>query len=217
MGGNDGVYNYAGLVQGRDGWLYGGAFQGGSPGYGTLFKISTNGDFVLLHTFNYFERGTPYGGLMEGSDGNFYGTTFGVYSTGYGTVFQLTPAGAFTNLFFFNGANGLYTAGALVQGPDNNFYGTTSSGGASGRGTIFRMSVPMPAVFKAITLTNGSATLAWSAVAGQFYQLQGSTNLTTTNWIPVGKLIFASEGTMTTTDSSAAAFPQLYYRIVLFP
>ena len=216
-GGSDGGFIYAGLVQDSDGWLYGGAFQGGSPGYGTLFKISTNGTFVPLHTFNFFEIGTPYAGLMEGSDGNFYGTTYGLYASGHGTVFQLTPDGAFTNLLFFNGANGSYPAGVLVQGPDNNFYGTTSSGGANGLGTIFRLSVPMPAVFKALALMNGAATLTWSAVAGQTYQLQFSTDLTQNNWTNLGKLIFPTNGVMTTTDSSAAGFPQRFYRVVLYP
>ena len=66
----DGGFIYAGLVQGRNGNLYGAAFSGGQ-GYGTLFKVSTNGSFTLLHTFTYYESGSPYGGLTEGSDGNF--------------------------------------------------------------------------------------------------------------------------------------------------
>jgi uncharacterized repeat protein (TIGR03803 family) len=213
---SDGGFIYAGLVQGGDGYLYGGAFNGGSQGYGTLFKVSTNGSFTLLHTFTFFESGSPYGGLTEGSDGNFYGTTFGAFA-GYGTVFQLTPGGAFTNLVSFNYANGDHPDGVLVQGPDGNFYGTTSLGGANGLGTIFRLSVPMPAVFKAITLTNGTATLTWSAVVGQTYQPQYSTNLTQTNWNTLSKPIVASNGTMTTTDSDAAGSPQRFYRVILFP
>jgi len=216
FGGGEGGFIYAGLVQGADSYLYGAAFGGGSPGFGTLFKISTNGDFVPLHTFTYLESGSPYSGLMEGSDGNFYGTTYGAYA-GYGSVFQLKPDGTYTNLFLFNNANGYHPAGVLTQGPDNNFYGTTAQGGANGLGTIFRLSIPMPAVFKAITLTNDTATLTWSAVAGQTYQSQYSTNLTQTNWNNLGKIIFASYGTMTTTDSNVAAFPQQFYRVVLFP
>ena len=207
-GGSEGAFIYAGLVEGDDGYLYGATFAGGSVGNGALFKISTNGNFLPLRSFSFFESGTPYAGMTKGSDGNLYGTTYG----GSGSVYQLTPGGGFTNLVLLGGSR---PVGALVQGPDNNFYGTTASGGANGFGTIFRLSVPMPAVFKAMTLTNGAATLTWSAVAGQFYQMQCSTNLATTNWNPVGKLIFASDGTMTTTDASAAAFPQRFYRVVL--
>ncbi len=213
---SDGGFIYAGLVQGSDGYLYGGAFNGGAQGYGTLFKVSTNGAFVLLHTFTIFESGSPYGGLTMGGDGNFYGTTYGAY-VGYGTIFKLTPGGAFTNLVSFSSANGAHPDGVLVQGPDGNFYGTTSQGGANGWGTIFRLSVPMPAVFKAITLTDGAATLTWSAVAGQAYQLQYSTNLAQANWNSFSKPIVAFSGTMTKTDYDAANSPQRYYRVVLFP
>jgi uncharacterized repeat protein (TIGR03803 family) len=216
---SDGGYIYAGLVQGSDGNLYGGAFNGGSQGYGTLFKVSTNGSYTPLHTFSLSEGGSPYGGLMEGSDGNFYGTAYALY--GYGNVFQLTPGGAFTNLVLLTGSSGAYLGahpdGVLVQGSDGNLYGTTSQGGASGLGTIFRLSIPMPPVFKAITLTDGAATLTWSTVAGQAYQLQYSTNLAPANWNSFGKPVVAPGGTMTQTDYDAANSPQRCYRVVLSP
>ena len=215
-GGGDGGFIYAGLVQGNDGYLYGAAYSSSSPGYGTLFKISTNGTFAPLHTFNSSESGGLYAGLTVGSDGNFYGTTYGTQFT-LGSVFQLTPAGVFTNLVLFNTANGSRSAGVLVQGPDNNFYGTTSLGGANGLGTIFRLSIPMPAVFKAITQTNGTVTLTWKAVVGQTYQVQYLTNPAQANWNILGKLIVAPNGTMTTTDSNAAGSPLRFYRVVLFP
>jgi uncharacterized repeat protein (TIGR03803 family) len=215
-GGADGGFIYAGLAQGSDGWLYGGAFQGGSFGYGTLFKVSTNGDFVPLHAFSFSDRGTPYAGLMQGGDGLLYGTAFGAFIP-YGSVFELTPEGAYTNLAFFNNANGSYPAGVLVQGPDNNLYGTTSAGGAIGLGTIFRLSVPMPAVFKTMTVTNGAATFTWSAVAGQTYQVQYATNLTAANWTILGKNIIPTNGVITTTDGPVAGIPQRFYRVVLFP
>src|ERR1017187_6562521 len=100
-GANDGGFIYAGLVQGRDGYLYGAAFSGGSA-YGTLFKVSTNGSFIPLHTFSRSDSGSPYGGLTEGSDGNFYGTTYGYFVGLFGSVFSVTPGGAFTNLVLFN-------------------------------------------------------------------------------------------------------------------
>ena len=215
-GGGDGGFIYAGLVQGKDGNLYGAAFGGGSQDYGTLFKVSTNGSFTLLYTFTFFDSGSPYGGLTKGSDGNFYGTTYGAYA-GYGSVFLLTPGGAFTNLFFFNNASGSHPDGVLAQGPDGNFYGTTSQGGANGWGTIFRLSVPMPAVFTAITQTNGTVTLTWKAVVGQTYQVQYSTNPAQANWNILGKPIVAPYGTMTTTDSGTADSPQRFYRVALYP
>jgi len=215
-GGSDGSFIYAGLAQGQDGDLYGAAFANSSPGYGTLFKISTNGDFALLHTFSSSDSGSPYGGLVEGSDGNFYGTTYGAY-IGYGSVFQLKPDGTYTNLVFFNSANGSHPEGVLVQGPDNNFYGTTSAGGANGLGTIFRLSVPLPPVIKTIALTNGVVTFTWSAVVGQTYQPLYSTNLAQDDWSPLIKSFVAPNGVMTTTDANAIGSGPRFYTVVLLP
>ena len=214
-GSGDGGFIYAGLVQGSDGYLYGGAFSGGSQGYGTLFKVSTNGSYVPLHTFSYFDSGSPYGGMTEGSDGNFYGTTYGEYA-GLGSIFSVTPGGAFTNLVLFNGANGARPDGVLVQGPDGNFYGTTSQGGANGLGTVFQLSVPLPPVITALTLTNGTVSLTWSAVAGQTYQVQFSADLTQTNWSAMTKSVVATSGIMSATDfDGIASFAQRFYRVVL--
>jgi uncharacterized repeat protein (TIGR03803 family) len=212
---NDGGFIYAGLVQGSDGYLYGGAFSGGSLGYGTLFKVSTNGLFVPLHTFNYTESGSPYGGMTEGSDGNFYGTAFGEYA-GYGAIFMVTAGGTFTNLFSFNISDGSHPDGVLIQGPDGNFYGTTSQGGANGLGTVFQLSVPLPPVIKTLAQTNGTVTLTWSAVAGQTYQAEYSDDLTRTNWSYLTNPVIASNGVMSATDTNAiASSSKRFYRIVL--
>ncbi|MGO8928062.1 MAG: choice-of-anchor tandem repeat GloVer-containing protein [Limisphaerales bacterium] len=213
-GAADGGFIYAGLVQGRDDYLYGAAFSGGSD-YGTLFKVSTNGTFLPLHTFSRSDSGSPYGGMTEGSDGNFYGTTYGAYA-GFGSVFSVTPSGAFTNLLFFNSTNGANPVGVLVQGADGNFYGTTSAGGANGLGTVFQLSVPLPPVIQTLTLTNGTVTLAWSAVAGQTYQPQYSDDLTPTNWTPLAKPSVANSGVMTSTDSNGfSSSAHRFYRVVL--
>ncbi|MGO8928883.1 MAG: choice-of-anchor tandem repeat GloVer-containing protein [Limisphaerales bacterium] len=212
---DDGGFIYAGLAQGRDGYLYGAAFGGGSAGYGTLFKVSTNGSFVPLHTFSYSDSSSPYGGMIEGSDGNFYGTTYGAYA-GYGSIFSVTPGGAFTNLFFFSNTNGSNPVGVLMQGTDGNFYGTTSEGGANRLGTVFKLSVPLPPVIKTLTLTNGTVTLTWSAVTGQTYQAQYSDDLTQTNWTFLTKPAAADSAVMTATDfDGITSSLQRFYRVVL--
>ena len=213
-GADDGGFVYAGLVQGRDGYLYGAAFSGGSA-YGTLFKVSTNGSFLPLHTFSHLDSGSPYSGMVEGSDGKFYGTTYGVFA-GLGSVFSVTPDGAFTNLFFFGSTYGSHPVGALVQGSNGNFYGTTSEGGAQGLGTVFQISVPMPPVIQAPALTNGMVTLTWSAVAGQTYQAQYSDELTPSNWSLLTKPAVATSGAMTATDSDGiTSSAHRFYRVVL--
>lgn len=149
-GGNDGGYPYAGVVQGRDGKLYGTTVEFGANDFGTVFSLTTNGTLAVLASFGYTNGGFPEGGIIQGADGKLYGTTYEGGSNGYGTVFCLTTNGALTTLFSFGLTNGGSPAAALVQGTDGNFYGTTSAGGAGGQGTAFRIT------------TNGTlTTLLW--------------------------------------------------------
>ena len=152
-GGNDGANPRAGVVQGRDGNFYGTTVNGGSNGYGTVFKISTSGTLTPLHSFAGTDGENPVAGLVQGSDGYFYGTTEsgGAYTNQYGqggTVFKITTNGVLTTLYAFgtvtNAASypldGLEPEAGLVQGSDGYFYGTTEYGGTYNNGTIFKIS-----------------------------------------------------------------------------
>jgi uncharacterized repeat protein (TIGR03803 family) len=142
-GGSDGANPYAGLVQGSDGNSYGTTSAGGTNGAGTVFRVSSGGDFTNLYSFTGGSDGAkPIGGLSQGSDGNFYGTTSGGGTNGYGTVFQITPSGALTTLHMFNRNDGANPTASLVQGNDGNLYGTTFGGPLcfDGLGTVFRIS-----------------------------------------------------------------------------
>jgi uncharacterized repeat protein (TIGR03803 family) len=149
--GTDGNRPDAGLVEGRDGYLYGTTYGGGYTnlnggfGYGTVFRISPSGDFKNLHSFSVSDGVYPEAALVRGNDGNFYGTTeAGGTSTncgiGCGTVFRISPGGDFTNLHSFSGSDGSAPRAGLAQGSDGDFYGTTYWGGANGDGTVFRIS-----------------------------------------------------------------------------
>src|ERR1035437_3994972 len=70
-----GGFPNGGLTLGTDGSLYG-TSQGDVLGYGTVFKITTSGQFTVLHNFNLSTEGlTPLAAPIQGTDGNFYGTT----------------------------------------------------------------------------------------------------------------------------------------------
>jgi uncharacterized repeat protein (TIGR03803 family) len=154
FGVSDGANPEAGLVQGSDGYFYGTTYWSGTGanGYGTVFRISTNGALTSLHSFSGNDGAYPQAGLVQGSDGNFYGTTSGggTYGSsvgGYGTVFKISTNGALTSLYSFTGGNdGANPRGGLVQGSDGKLYGTTPSGGAymnqlgEGQGTVFQIS-----------------------------------------------------------------------------
>ncbi len=143
----DGVFPYAGLVQGTDGNLYGTTWAGGTSGGagadGTIFKITPWGRRTTLYNFciqpSCFDGWHPWAGLVQATDGNFYGTTLDGGTSNYGTVFEITPAGALTTLHSFNSTDGLYPYSGLVQASDGNFYGTTYQGGAYNYGTVFEI------------------------------------------------------------------------------
>ncbi len=90
--GNNGANPVAGLVQGSDNNFYGTSYEGGTFGYGTVFRYTLGGVLTNLFSFNYTDGGFPSGVLVQGSDGNFYGTTEnGGTNGGAGTVFKVTP------------------------------------------------------------------------------------------------------------------------------
>lgn len=141
----DGEYPLGGLSADAQGNLYGTTLEGGSSGYGTVFKLTRKGKETVLYSF--LASGTdgafPYAGLIADSRGNLYGTThLGGTSQGggYGTVFKVTPEGRETVLHFFAaGSDGAYPDAPLIADSRGNLYGTTFAGGAHGLGTVFEI------------------------------------------------------------------------------
>jgi uncharacterized repeat protein (TIGR03803 family) len=141
-GGNDGAYPAAALVRGTDGILYGTAYEGGSNGLGTVFKITTNGAFTSLYSFSGPDGSLPQSGLVQALDGNFYGVTSSGGSNVSGNIFKISPTGTFTSLYVFTGgADGASPYANLIQAADGNLYGTTFFGGAFGNGGVFRVNL----------------------------------------------------------------------------
>jgi uncharacterized repeat protein (TIGR03803 family) len=130
---------YGQLLETSDGSFYGTTASGGTYDAGTVFKVTPNGTFTSLVSFNFTNGAGVVAGLIRGNDGDFYGTAEGGGAYGGGTVFRLTPTGNLTTLLSFAGADGAEPEGSLLQTSDGNFYGTTSEGGPDGVGTVFRM------------------------------------------------------------------------------
>jgi len=86
--GFDGGAPYAPLMQGKDGALYGTTAYGGTNGFGTVFCITTNGQFTPLWSFTGGTNGgQSFAGLMQVGDW-FYGTT----TLNDGTIFRFSLA-----------------------------------------------------------------------------------------------------------------------------
>lgn len=99
LGGSDGNYPNAGLVQDERGNLYGTTQEGGSDncldlGCGTIFKIAASGEETVLHAFAETDGAFPAGPLVLQGKRTLYGTTSqdggtGCGGNGCGTVFRL--------------------------------------------------------------------------------------------------------------------------------
>jgi len=100
--GTNGSYPYASLAQGNDGNFYGvtlsgGAYtnqlfpgSGGYAGYGTAFRIATNGTLTTLVSFAGTNGAEVLASLTLGKDGKFYGATQKGGEHDRGTVFRLS-------------------------------------------------------------------------------------------------------------------------------
>lgn len=130
-----------GLIQGSDGNFYGVTGFGGSNENGSVFKLTPNGVFTTLVSFNVTNGSGPVGMLTEGTDGDFYGATYGGGESGWGTLFKVTPTGTLTTLYQFDFTHGAQPYAGVVLGTDGNFYGVTYSGGAWGVGTFYRITL----------------------------------------------------------------------------
>ena len=170
-GGGNAFNPYAGVIQGVDGNFYGTTLNGGSEGFGSVYKRFSYGAFAVLHSFtNSADGAAPLASLIQAGDGNFYGAAFPGATSPFGTLFKLTPVGAFTPLYnFTGGADGGNPIGSLVQGSGGMLYGTASTGGSNGFGAVFSLS------------TNGLFTPLWS-----FRSSDGSS--------PAGPLVSDSQG-----------------------
>lgn len=130
------------LVLDENGNLYGTTWGGGTSGYGTVFKVDTNGNETALYSFGDGEDGGfPQAGVIRDAEGNLYGTTQqGGVGVSLGVVFKVDKTGKETVLHSFNNPeDGAWPYAALVQDAAGTLYGTTTGGGTSNLGTVFKL------------------------------------------------------------------------------
>jgi uncharacterized repeat protein (TIGR03803 family) len=151
----DGGYPWAGLIMDNNGNLYGTTRSGGTGyegigGGGTVFEISANGEYSILHNF----AGVPSDGSFVNasvtfdSQGNLYGTTYygGADAYNTGTVFKLTPGsnGSWDETLLYNftdlAAACQNPTSAVVFDAAGSLYGTTAYGGTYGGGCLYSLS-----------------------------------------------------------------------------
>ncbi len=144
---NSGATPYAGLIEGKDGFLYGTTFSGGARGLGTVFKVSKDGQtYTVLKSFgtSFGDGSYPRTALVESFNGFLYGTTTQGGSAGNGAVFRIARDGSsYSVIYSFQGgqSDGDSPNSALVEGPNQEgfLYGTTYAGGTNDVGTVYRL------------------------------------------------------------------------------
>jgi uncharacterized repeat protein (TIGR03803 family) len=143
-GASDGAKPEASLVL-EDDTLYGTTSQGGPSGYGTVFRVKSDGDgFALLHSASPAapDGMFPYTSVISDGAGNLYGTTYCGGAFGGGVVFTMrTDGSGYAVLHSFAGgpSDGAGPLAALVLDNAGTLYGTTCYGGAAGLGTVFEI------------------------------------------------------------------------------
>ena len=141
----EGATLQGGLIEGRDGLLYGTATQGGSAGCGTVYAFSRDDLSVKrLHSFNCTSEGRfPYGRLVQATDNFLYGTTSEGAAGEEGTVYRLRPDGShFKTLAQFADASaGCQPKAGLIQASDGNLYGAAEECGNYGAGALFSVTL----------------------------------------------------------------------------
>lgn len=218
----------AGVIQGKDGKLYGATNFGGANGNGNLYNLTTAGVHTGLHDFNSVTDGAcgsggllvPVPSLLQVNNGTFYGANNGGGSGNGGSIFKLTSAHVFS-AFLLSNAGGVSPYSTLIQNTNGLVYGTNSSGGGNGVGNFFSVATGDAAFinleptqksgFVGATVGifgqgfSSASGVKFGGVAATTKTLSGTTYLTAV--VPVG----AHTGAVTvTTGVTTLTSPQTY-------
>jgi len=124
--------------------LYGMTSMGGADGFGTIFKVETNGTgFALLHSFliSGNDGHLPIGSLLLDGDVLYGLTPSGGTVSAIGTLFSIHTDGSnYLKLHDFDVANdGIVTPQGSLTISGTTLYGTCQMGGPIGGGGVFRI------------------------------------------------------------------------------
>jgi uncharacterized repeat protein (TIGR03803 family) len=152
----DGSDPEGGVIEDKDGALYGATVGGGlscpGAGCGIVFKLTPSDsgyqESVLYSFAGSGDGAAPTGHVVMGKQGVIYGTTtlsYGLTPCDCGVVFALTPSGSgYTEqiLHAFTGApndGDTPYGGVAIDGTSGTLYGTTVKGGADNFGAVYRI------------------------------------------------------------------------------
>jgi uncharacterized repeat protein (TIGR03803 family) len=124
------------LVEGADGKLYGAAANGGSAGFGGVFRISTSGTHELLATFTGANGAAPQAGPLRLTSGAMLGVTSAGGPGQLGVVYRIETTGTVATAAPLSPAQGWHPSGAPAAMPTGEWVFPVAFGGSSGGGTL---------------------------------------------------------------------------------
>ncbi len=137
-GGTDGASPRAGVIQAKDGNLYGTTMNGGATNKGTVYKLTLSGTETVLHAFDGSIGSNPESPLSQAASGIIYGTTDNGGANNGGTLFAINPQGITTLIHSFDYSTGDIETTGVINGKDGSLYGICMGGGVNGNGAIFK-------------------------------------------------------------------------------
>ncbi len=168
-GTTDGLNAYSSLVQATDGNFYGVTDKGGTLGYGTIYKITPQGIYSVVHNFDDTNGANPWSTLTQSTNGILYGDTFKggkltiCGTPGCGVVYSLDMGlKPFVSLVSTSGKEGV-KIGILGQGFSSSsvveFGGVQATSIKLTGKTFISATVPTGALTGSVTVTIGATKL----------------------------------------------------------
>ena len=126
--------------------FYGTTEAGGIYGSGSVYKITSTGNYSLIYSFYPTTPSAtspgrnPSGGLVSDGLGNFYGGVARGYADERGIIYKISATG---NLTYIQGVPGEKPQGELLIDSAGDLYGTTAEGGQIGgvgmQGVVYKI------------------------------------------------------------------------------
>jgi uncharacterized repeat protein (TIGR03803 family) len=120
-----------GMLEGRNGFIYGTTRIGGRHNAGVIFRIGKDGSgYTVLHHFNISDGKNPQSRIFQDSGGTIYGRARNGGAGGKGVLFKISEDGSnFAKIFEIADEGDSYWNSSIVLGNDGYLYGSMTGPG----------------------------------------------------------------------------------------